>query len=51
VAAAAKRRLQHQAARVACFELGLPGFGEPSPETLIAARRFLRRVEAEAEPT
>ncbi|MBA3509956.1 MAG: hypothetical protein H0T19_07685, partial [Thermoleophilaceae bacterium] len=49
MAAAAKRRLQHQAARVACFELGLPGFGEPSPETLIAARRFLRRVEAEAE--
>jgi len=42
VAAAAKRRLQHQAARVACFEFGLPGFGEPSPEALAAVRHFRR---------
>ncbi len=43
VAAAAKRRLQDQLARVACWELGLPGFGgQPDAEALAAARRFRR---------
>jgi len=51
VAAAARRRLQDRAARVACFDLGLEGFGQPDAETLRDARHFLRRVEAEAEPT
>ncbi len=43
VAAAAKRRRQDQLARVACWELGLPGFGgQPDAEALAAARRFRR---------
>jgi len=45
VAAAAKRRRQDQLARVACFEFGLPGFGEPSAEALAAARHFRRQAE------
>jgi hypothetical protein len=40
VAAAALRRLQRQAAFVACWELGLEGFGPPSPEALAAARHL-----------
>ena len=45
VAAAALRRTQRQAAFVACFELGLPGFGEPDAEALAAARHFRRQAE------
>lgn len=45
VRAAARRRLQNQLARVACWELGLPGFGgQPDAEALAAARHF-RRME------
>ena len=46
VAAAAKRRLQDQAARVACWEFGLPGFGDqPDADTLKDARHLRRRIE------
>jgi len=41
VRAAAVRRLQEQAARVACWKMGVPGFGgRPDDATLKAARDY-----------
>ena len=42
VRAAARRRLQYQLARVACWELGLPGFGEPPDAEMLKAARDYR---------
>jgi len=39
--AAAHRRLQRQAAFVACWRFGLDGFGPPDAEALAAARHVL----------
>lgn len=44
VRAAAQRRLQDQAARVACWELGLPGFGEQPDAGMLKAARAYRAM-------